>query len=316
MRTFAVRAQNTIVGFSPVRALIGTGVTEAWPRRARAGLRLVAPDDPACALDEEEGSRAGPGRAAHAEWLVRSLGAVGRAWLDQVGPCRVDVIAADLLDDGSRLFFATLADVAGGRVTVRCRAEPSAGQAALAPVTSARERRIEHLAGASGRLDGEELDFLYGQALRYLRAGDGWTAERLLRAVLLRRPTPAVRLTLRTAHELVGRPLEARRYPERSGPDRQPERARGPLRLHAGWERLEEWSDTAGQIERNAVHKALFAVADRTVFRSYETYDDPAEPLSLFVRVRPTLVLKIRIRDLDSFDIDYVGINSGSHTGG
>ncbi|MEU8774906.1 DUF6235 family protein [Streptomyces sp. NPDC048606] len=348
MRTFAVRAQNGVVCFSPVRALIGTGVTEAWPMPARVALRLVAPDDPACVADGEraEGSRAGPGGPSHSAWAVRALGAVGRAWIDQVGPCRIDVIDVELLDDGSRLFFSALADVSGGRVTIRCRARSSDGPAPLAPRASARERRIEDLASSSGRLDGEEVDFLYRQALGYLRDGDGWTAERLLRAVLPRRPTPAVRRGLLAAGELLGRPPGAgpdpgdrarggaggggpdlgRPGPARPGPSRpapdgqapvRPEpdrpagrtgdRRGGALRLGAGWERLERWSETAGQIERNAVHKALFAVADRSVFRSYETYDDAVEPLDLFVRVREGLVLKVRIRDLDTFDIAHVG---------
>lgn len=354
MRRFAVRAEIGTVGFSPVRALINTGATATWPRQARIGLKLVAPDDPACATNEEEenatvrGRAHGPDRVPYGEWVVRSLREVGQAWLDQVGPCRVDVIDAELLDDGSRLFFsalAELAEVSDGLNTVHCPAAGLTGSAGpavpigpvgLVPaVASARERRIEYLATSTGRLSGAEADFLYRQALGYLRTGDGWTAERILRAVLRLRPTPAVRAKLRAACALLGRPLdpghplagpESGRTPEpASGPESAPEHhppgrapghapegaageaGCGPLRLHAGWERVERWARTAGQIHKNAVHKALFAVADRTVFRTYETYDDATQPLDFFVPVREGLVLKIHICDLESFEIAHVG---------
>ncbi|MCX4679715.1 DUF6235 family protein [Streptomyces sp. NBC_01433] len=349
MRRFAVRAEIGTVGFSPVRALINTGATATWPRQARIGLKLVAPDDPACATDEEEengtvrGRAHAPDRVPYGEWVVRSLREVARAWLDQVGPCRVDVIDAELLDDGSRLFFSALAELAelsDGLITVHCPAAGTTGSAVpvgligpvgpvglvgLVPeVASARERRIEYLATSTGRLSGEEADFLYRQALGYLGTGDGWTAERILRAVLRLRPTPAVRAKLRAACALLGRPLNPGHHapgaepgpaPEHHPPGRAPGHTpdgagpagRGPLRLHSGWERVERWAETAGQIHKNAVHKALFAVADRTVFRTYETYDDATQPLDFFVPVREGLILKIHIRDLDSFEIAHVG---------
>ncbi|MFJ3905484.1 DUF6235 family protein [Streptomyces sp. NPDC090025] len=323
MRTFAVRAQDGAVSFSPVRALLRAGVTEAWPPPARGALRLVAPDDPACAVNEgAEESRAGPDGSPHTVWVARTLGAVARAWFDQVGPCRVEVIDAERLDDASRLFFAALAEVSEGRVTVVVRPrEPSvAGPAPLPSVASARERRIEDLVAAPDLADGEEVDFLYRQALAHLRDGDAWTAHRLLDAVLTRRPVPAVQRALRSARELLVRlpgGLRAPGAPPSPGgqaadggaaPDaREPAggegRVRGPMRLRAGWERLEKWSDGAGQIDRNAVHKALFAIADRSAFRAYETVEDPAEPLALCVRVRERLVLKVRAHDLDTFDI-------------
>ncbi|MFI1888507.1 DUF6235 family protein [Streptomyces jumonjinensis] len=317
MRQFAVRAERGVVGFSPVRALINTGVTAEWPRRARVGLKLVAPDDPACATYEEEREESrtepvrarGPNRPSYREWVVRSLQEVGQAWLDQVGPCHVDVLDADLLDDGSRLFFATLAALSDERVTIRCPVGPATGPADPVPgVASARELRIEHLAASVGGLTGEESGFLHREAIGYLRSGDGWTAERILRAVLRHRPTPAAWRGLRAACAMLGRPLDiGRRSLRLRPPGGAGPAGRGPLRLHAGWERLERWSETAGQIDRNAVHKALFAIADRTVFRSYETYDDPARPLDFFVQVKAGLVLKIRIRDLDAFEIAHVG---------
>ncbi|MFI5617935.1 DUF6235 family protein [Streptomyces sp. NPDC051567] len=329
MSRFAVRAECGVVGFSPVRALIPTGDTASWPRRARIGLRLLAPDDPACVTvgtagtagtAEARRSLAGTaperGRAGgfHRERVVSDFRAVGRAWLDQVGPCRIDVVDGELLDDGSRLFFETLAEESGGMVTIRCPAGPG-GPAPVPAVVSERERRIEYLAGPASRLSGEELDFLYEQAVGYLGTGDGWTAERVLRAALRQRPTPAVRDGLRLARAMLGLPPEGGRPAPARWRDPRPSptgRPRPPLRLDSGWELLERWSGTAGQIHRNAVHKALFAIADRTVFTAYETFDDTAQPRDFFVLVKGDLILKIRAHDFHAFGIIYVGSVSGA----
>ncbi|MCB5165802.1 DUF6235 family protein [Streptomyces bambusae] len=353
MREFVVRAERGAVGFLPVRALISTGATATWPRQARVALKLVAPEDPACAEAADEPDGGPPAgsvqpydlyRMPYRDWVTATLREVARAWLDQVGPCCVDVVDADLLDEGSKLFFVTLAGLAEEQITVRCPVGDATGPPGPAPaVTSFRERRIERLVAEEGELRGEEADFLYGQAVGYLLAGDGWTAERLLRAVVRQRPTPAVWVKLRAACALLGRPVDAgqpagpgpsgipgqRSAPEAGARDGEPrawqppaggpEHATGgparpadptgrrPLRLRSGWERLQEWSETAGQIPKNAVHRALFAIAERTVFHAYETYDDPADPLVFFVRVKGSLVLKIRFRDLDTFEIVHVG---------
>ena len=79
------------------------------------------------------------------------------------------------------------------------------------------------------------------------------------------------------------------------------------FRLDSGWDVLERWSESAGQIEKNAVHKALFAIADRTAFADYEILDAAARSQDVFVLVRKDLVLKVRLRDLDTFEIAYVG---------
>ncbi|MER7762772.1 DUF6235 family protein [Streptomyces sp. NPDC097619] len=337
MREFAVRAEPGVVGFSPVRALIATGDTLAWPPAARAGLRLVAPDDPACPPAGNEGSRAGPEpeRPARRERIVADLREVARAWYAETGPCRVEVAEADRLDDGTRLFLAVLLEVSGGTVVVRCPAGDTAVEP-LPPVRpSDREARLERLSVPTHPLTAEQAGHLCDEAAGYLVRGDGWTAERLLRAVLRQWPAPEVWAGLREACTLLGRPLDPRRPVRRQPavrpsaalphlpaqrralavPPPQPAAARGvavpgrrPLRLDSGWEVLESWAETAGQIDKNAVHKALFALADRTVFRDYETRDDGPTPLDLTVRVREGLVLKVRIRDLDTFDITGVGV--------
>ena len=318
MRHLTVRAESGVIGFLPVRALMDAGVTATWPRPARVGLKLIAPDDPACAalVNEEarvEAARRQPAdrlRFLHREQVIRSFREVGRAWLEQVGPCRIDVIDAHLLDDGSRAFLDVLVAQSDGLVAVRRAGLADAKDLVPATVT-ARERRIELLARTSGQLTDEEVDFLHEQAMGYLRTGDSWTAERILRAVLRRRAVPAVWDELRLACALLGRPLEAdfrslRRWELEPGATGAGVR-RPALRLDSGWDLLERWSATANQIEKNAVHKALFAVVDRTVFRTYETFEDAAQPQEFFVRLREDLVLKIRIRDVDTFGIAYVG---------
>ncbi|MFI8434716.1 DUF6235 family protein [Streptomyces sp. NPDC079020] len=301
-----------------MRALINTGVTATWPRQARAGLRLIAPEDPACAANEGDGSRAdgvrphGTRRFPHRDRVVHSLREIGLAWLDQMGPCHVDVVDADLLDEGSRLFFAILDELGEGMITLHRPTDPGAGPEDLIPTAaSPRERQIELLASSAGRLSGQEADFLYRQAVAYLGTGDGWTAERILRTVQRHRPTPAGRAKLQVARAMLGHPPDGGHPSGGRAPVRRPAGddtpGRGPLRLTAGWELLERWSHTACQIHRNAVHKALFAIADRSVFRAYETADVPGRPLEFSVLVRDGLVLKIRIRDLDTFEITHVG---------
>ncbi|PRH80819.1 hypothetical protein C6N75_02060 [Streptomyces solincola] len=349
-----MRAESGVIGFLPVRALLGAADTAVWPRPARAGLRLVAPEDPVCAalvdlLDEEDhvdaARRQPPDRLVliHRERLTRSFLEVGRAWLEQVGPCRIDVIDPHLLDDGSQAFLDTLADQGEGRVDVCWGGFADARDAAPVELTP-RERRIERLVGFGGRLTDEEVDFLHEQAVAYLGAGDGWTAERILRAVLRRRAAPLLLSELRMVRAMLGRPLDVDLRPpglrRQPGPGATDGGSRGSgggsrgggggsrgggggggrsgsgggggtkplgLRLGSGWDLLERWSGAAHQIERNAVHKALFAVVDRSVFTAYETLEDAARPREFFVRLREDLVLKLRVRDLDVFEIVYVG---------
>lgn len=77
--------------------------------------------------------------------------------------------------------------------------------------------------------------------------------------------------------------------------------------LRDGWDVLTEWSESAGQSRKNAVHAALFSMLDRTVFTTHQVIDDDHRPNEFFVAVKEDLVLKLRVNDLTSFDVLYVG---------
>ena len=84
-------------------------------------------------------------------------------------------------------------------------------------------------------------------------------------------------------------------------------KGRRRFRLNMGMARLESWAATAGQIDKNAVYKALFAVSDGTVFQNYKVLDDVHQPREFFIMVRPDLVVKICFHETDSFGILYIG---------
>lgn len=79
------------------------------------------------------------------------------------------------------------------------------------------------------------------------------------------------------------------------------------FRLETGLDVLDEWSSSANQSQKNAVHKALFAMLDGTLFRTYRVVDDYQRPSELFVIVKDDLVMKIRINCFDSFGIVHLG---------
>ncbi|MGQ0841203.1 DUF6235 family protein [Actinokineospora sp.] len=79
------------------------------------------------------------------------------------------------------------------------------------------------------------------------------------------------------------------------------------LRLNLGFARLEEWADKAGQVEKNALYKALFAISDGSVFRSYKVLDDVQRTGEFFVLVRDNLVVKVCFRDVGAFGVLYIG---------
>lgn len=79
------------------------------------------------------------------------------------------------------------------------------------------------------------------------------------------------------------------------------------FRLTSGLELLDEWSQTATQAERNIVNTALFAVVSRSVFSEYNVVDDVKKTMEFFVFARCDLIVKIRVHDLNSFGIVYVG---------
>jgi hypothetical protein len=88
----------------------------------------------------------------------------------------------------------------------------------------------------------------------------------------------------------------------------EPSNVAGPrFRLADGWTILEQWAQTAGQTQKNAVHKALLAVTDGTVLRDYVVFDDVNTAEEFTVLLKEDLLLRIALRGLDEFDIRYVG---------
>ncbi|MGH3756266.1 DUF6235 family protein [Actinophytocola sp.] len=79
------------------------------------------------------------------------------------------------------------------------------------------------------------------------------------------------------------------------------------FRMETGLDVLAEWAETARQSELNAIYKALFAMVDGSLFRTYRIVDDFQRPSELFVIVKDDLVLKIRVNSFDSFGIVKIG---------
>lgn len=79
------------------------------------------------------------------------------------------------------------------------------------------------------------------------------------------------------------------------------------FRLETGRDVLDEWADAARQSEKNAIYKALFAMVDGSLFRTYRVVDDFQRPNELFVIVKDRLVMKIRINCFDSFGVVAIG---------
>lgn len=84
-------------------------------------------------------------------------------------------------------------------------------------------------------------------------------------------------------------------------------RERSRLRLSLGMAQLEEWAATAGQAEKNALYKMLFAVADGSVFRTYKVLDDVQEVGEFFVLVREDLVVKVNFPRPGTFGVLFIG---------
>ncbi len=82
---------------------------------------------------------------------------------------------------------------------------------------------------------------------------------------------------------------------------------RSRFRLETGIEVLADWSDTAQEAHKEAVHAALFAMLDGTLFNTYRIVDDYQRPNELFVIVLDDLVMKIRVNCFDSFGIVHIG---------
>jgi hypothetical protein len=83
--------------------------------------------------------------------------------------------------------------------------------------------------------------------------------------------------------------------------------SRSKFRMETGVEVLDTWADTARQSDLNAIYKALFAMLDGSLFRTYRIVDDFQRPNELYVIVKDDLVLKVRINCFDSFGIVGIG---------
>jgi uncharacterized protein DUF6235 len=85
------------------------------------------------------------------------------------------------------------------------------------------------------------------------------------------------------------------------------------LRLSSGLELLDQWADGAGQAAKNVMYKALFAILEGSVFRSYDIVDHEARPGEFTVMVRDDLVVRVRVHDADTtFGIDFIGRVDGA----
>jgi len=78
-------------------------------------------------------------------------------------------------------------------------------------------------------------------------------------------------------------------------------------RMDNGLDVLDVWAETANQSKKNAIYRALFAMQDGSLFRTYRVIDDFKHLNEVFVIVKDDLVMKIRINSLDSFDVMAIG---------
>ncbi|MET8376886.1 tetratricopeptide repeat protein [Streptomyces microflavus] len=215
MQDYVVSAGREVVGFFPVKALLSDTDKSSWPREALTGLKLISPDDRACSGIDREESLTDAAQAQDRiryflkDRLIRCFRDVGMAWQSSGGSTVVEVVRAELLDEGSRLFFETLANLPGGKTEVRFKfGVTSRDVTANAPVTP-RESRIRQLCSQISTLSEVDLDYLHEQAVEYLSVGDSWTAERILRAIRPRLDTPTVWGRLGLAYTMQDRTLEA-----------------------------------------------------------------------------------------------------------
>lgn len=79
------------------------------------------------------------------------------------------------------------------------------------------------------------------------------------------------------------------------------------LRLTTGIELLHAWWDTAGEVERDTVSDALFALLDGSVYTDYEVIDDPGYPRELVIVVLESLAIRARLHDAATFGIVFIG---------
>jgi hypothetical protein len=79
------------------------------------------------------------------------------------------------------------------------------------------------------------------------------------------------------------------------------------LRLGSGLELLENWAEVAGQVAKNAMYEALFAVLDGSVFHSYDVVDHYACPGEFTVMVKDDLVVRVCVKGTTMFGISFIG---------
>jgi hypothetical protein len=79
------------------------------------------------------------------------------------------------------------------------------------------------------------------------------------------------------------------------------------LRMDSGLQQLEEWAESARQVHKNQLYRALFAVTDGSVWSSYGVLRDKENHNAHFVLVREDLVLKVDYPDSESFGVLYIG---------
>ena len=79
------------------------------------------------------------------------------------------------------------------------------------------------------------------------------------------------------------------------------------FRLETGLDVLDEWAETASQDKKNAIYKALFAMLDGSLFRTYRIIEDFQRASELYVIVKNGLMMKIRINCSDTFGVVSIG---------
>jgi hypothetical protein len=78
-------------------------------------------------------------------------------------------------------------------------------------------------------------------------------------------------------------------------------------RMESGFDVLDAWSVTASPSRKNAVYRALFAMQDGSLYRTYRIVDDFQRANEMSVVVKDDLMMKIRVKSFDAFDVVSIG---------
>jgi hypothetical protein len=84
------------------------------------------------------------------------------------------------------------------------------------------------------------------------------------------------------------------------------------FRMVSGFEILEEWFEHATQSQRNIVSRILLSVAGKSVFSDFNVINDIPRSAEFFVLTKIDLTVKIRLHDLSSFGVVYIGPVGGA----